>query len=370
MDVACLPETCTDWKNSSSAAACRRIARKYWNQTRLVTSCSSIQASHRYLPGGSAILATGNLTGRILATFTDDALGRWSSIRIRGNQGVHVLIVTAYMVCKTSISSTGPTTAFRQQYSILRAQGIQNPNPRQQFINDLSSFLEHHQSLGDRLLLLGNFNTDLDNPSDSRSLRSMFQQLQLTDLLIHHHPSLAPASTRLRGRRIDSIFGCPQITNLPLHCGMGLFNSIVDSDHRPIYIDVIATDLLQHIPPTIHTPVPRGIHSNNPTECSRYLSALHACLDSHNVFSRANNLTRWTELHGATDRLIRKWEALDRDVTAACLAAERKTGSQDRAPWSPKLHQAHLLVLYWKTTVRQLKLHLDPEPAVADIRFN
>ena len=273
------------------------------------------------------------------------------------------------MVCKTSISSTGPTTAFRQQYSILRAQGITNPNPRQQFIDDLSSFLEHYQSLGDRILLLGDFNTDLDSPSDSRSLRNMLHQLQLSDLLTHHHPSLEPTSTRLRGHRIDSIFGCPTITNLSFRCGMGLFNSIVDSDHRPIYIDIITTDLLQHTPATIYTPAPRGIHSNNPTECSRYLSALHACLDSHNIFSRAHKLTRWTEKYGATDRLIRRWEALDRDVTAACLAAERKTGSQDRAPWSPKLHQAHLLVLYWKTTVRQLKIHLDPAPAVAAIRF-
>ena len=122
-DVACLPETCTDWKRPQSLTQCSTLARKYWKQAHLFTSCSTVHATHRYLPGGTATMILGNLTGRIISSGCDNPLGRWSFVRLRGHDGIHVLIVTAYMVCKSSITSTGPTTAFRQQYSLLRASG-------------------------------------------------------------------------------------------------------------------------------------------------------------------------------------------------------------------------------------------------------
>jgi hypothetical protein len=54
------------------------------------------------------------------------------------------------------------------------------------------------------------------------------------------------------------------------------------------------------------------------------------------------------------------WEELDRDVTAGCLHAERKARGRDRPPWSRKLHEAHLSVVYLKITVRALNKNLDP----------
>ena len=133
-------------------------------------------------------------------------------------------------------------------------------------------------------------------------------------------------------------------------------------------VDIPAAALLRHPPPELFTPTPRGIHSTNPRECAIYISKLHDYLQSHNVFNRTERLSRWTTKHGMTDRLSRQWEALDRDITAACIAAERRTGSHDRAPWSPKLHQAHLRVLFWRITVRQLLRNNDPSTAVAHIR--
>ena len=215
---------------------CTSIAQKYWPQVRIVTSCSSVRAAHQYLPGGTATLITGNLTGRIVHTESDKDLGRWNHVRIRGNQGVFVSIITAYMVCKSSISTTGPTTAFRQQYSILRARGITNPNPRQQFITDFQEFIQEQRDAGDRIILLGDFNTDLDNPQDSRLLKAMLSELHLTDIMGHHHPNLPPANTRQNGNRIDAIFACSTITPLIRRCGQGIFGSVVDSDHRPLYL--------------------------------------------------------------------------------------------------------------------------------------
>ena len=98
------------------------------------------------------------------------------------------------MVCKSSITSTGPTTAFRQQYSLLWASGVLHPDPRRQFLTDLQEFLVTHQTLGDRILLLGDFNTDLDHPQESRQLQDLLSLLHLTDVMTHCHPDLPPGS--------------------------------------------------------------------------------------------------------------------------------------------------------------------------------
>ena len=141
IDVACLPETCTDWKRNHTVTVCSSLARKYWKQVRLSTSCSSIPATHRYLPGGTATLITGNLTGRIVNLGSDQSMGRWSYARLRGHNGNHIFIITAYMVCKTSISTTGPTTAFRQQANILFSEPtvIHPPTPVINFFTTLNS---------------------------------------------------------------------------------------------------------------------------------------------------------------------------------------------------------------------------------------
>ena len=117
----------------------------------------------------------------------------------------------------------------------------------------------------------------------------------------------------------------------------------------------------------IFHPPPRGIHSSNPRKCSVYISQLYTQLEHHNIFYRIKKLHTWTDRYGLTDRLQNKWEALDRDITASCLSAERQTGSQDCAPWSPKLHQGHLHLLYWRIVVRALKNSTDPTDHLTSI---
>ena len=167
VDLICLPETCIDWKQPQAIQTCRTILRKYCPVSRMYTSCSSVPAPRSYLPGGTAAIAFNNITGRIIASGADNSLGRWNYIRLRAAHNSHLLIVTAYCVCSSSINTTGPTTAFRQQYTILRSQGHHAPNPRTQFISDLRSFLIPYHEMGDHILLLGDFNTDIQQSRQS-----------------------------------------------------------------------------------------------------------------------------------------------------------------------------------------------------------
>jgi hypothetical protein len=66
----------------------------------------------------------------------------------------------------------------------------------------------------------------------------------------------------------------------------------------------------------------------------------------HRIFYRSSQLNKWTSAHGLTERLVRKWETLDHDITKGCLHAERKCKTADRPAWSLNLHHAPLAVVY------------------------
>jgi hypothetical protein len=81
------------------------------------------------------------LCGRFQASGSDPhGLGRWSFIQMYGKDGKSLVVITAYRVCTGNIvSASGSSTAFHQQWNLVRLAGYSNPQPRNKFITDLSS---------------------------------------------------------------------------------------------------------------------------------------------------------------------------------------------------------------------------------------
>lgn len=59
-------------------------------------------------------------------------------MRLKYDQNLY--IITAYRVCDQSLSQIGVKTAYVQQYYMLMMDGIENPNPRRLFIEDLIAY--------------------------------------------------------------------------------------------------------------------------------------------------------------------------------------------------------------------------------------
>jgi len=114
---------------------------------------SSIEMSNHYKPGGTLTLSRGKISARLLKTGTD-TLGRWTYQTFAGKFNRNVTIITAYQVCDKAISQRGRYTAAAQQESLLRQQGIANPNPRKHFRLDLTTFLKQRRQDGDELILI------------------------------------------------------------------------------------------------------------------------------------------------------------------------------------------------------------------------
>ena len=105
----------------------------FWQRARLVTSTSNVQCDPFTHFGGTC---TGGViqkwSSRILEQGMDShSLGRWMEcVRTHGKSRKVVLIVTAYQVCKASISIIGSKTAFAQQLHLLRQRGDNKPEPQ------------------------------------------------------------------------------------------------------------------------------------------------------------------------------------------------------------------------------------------------
>jgi hypothetical protein len=85
-------------------------------------------------------------------------LGRWSYVVMRGQGGIIIVLITAYRVCKQTVSSAGPTTSTAQQFRVLSehfraADRVDDPIPRHQFIVDLQGWIEHMVEKGYQIIL-------------------------------------------------------------------------------------------------------------------------------------------------------------------------------------------------------------------------
>jgi hypothetical protein len=359
VDIFGLSETGLDWKQHGPRSRCRQIMDDFWQHTRLITSTSSIASDTYTQFGGTCTGVTGKWSGRISEQGMDShGLGRWSYVSITGKNGRQVLITTVYQACKASISTIGSKTAYAQQWHLIRQEGDRMPDPRKRFIQDLDAFLEPHYAKGTEILLIGDFNETLGD--SLQGLDSIVDKYGLLDLMPYHHGLDGELETYARGtKRLDYALGTQELAESIVRIGITPYNFVITSDHRGLFIDFDVDAFLGGDPSHLMSPALRGIKSNSPKQCRKYVTAVDKYLKEHKVFERAARLQALTDAHGLTQPLARKWERIDRDLLRACLHAERLTRCRDRPAWSPKLHQASMAVAYWKITLSGMRNNRD-----------
>jgi hypothetical protein len=144
-------------------------------------------------------------------TLTDSdphGLGRWSFIQMYGKDGKSLVVITAYRVCTGNISTSGSSTAFPQQWHLMRLAGELNPQPRNKFITDLSAEIRKWQDSGADIILGGDFNERLVETKDG--LAQLVTDCGLADVHACKHGTQGEPNTYSRGsKRIDYIFCSP-----------------------------------------------------------------------------------------------------------------------------------------------------------------
>ena len=159
-----------------------KAVKQHFPTARIIPSASPIPYPSSFKPGGTLLITTSSPTSRITKQGSDH-MGRWSYVLLATKQSHMICIVTLYRPCKQNYNTAGPFTVHRQQWTLLREQGILNPLPRDQFDQDLINFIQEQQSQGHHLIISGDFN-------GTKSSTPLFEQLYhvgLRDVVADRH---------------------------------------------------------------------------------------------------------------------------------------------------------------------------------------
>ena len=226
-------------------------------------------------------IITKSLHGRI-TKHESDYMGRWTYVTFATKRSNLIFVINIYKPCKASIHKAGPMTVYRQQWTTLRQQGIQTPDPREQFDKDLLVLLHSIQEQQHQIILIGDFN----EPKSKSKLLEKLYSMGLRDMVSDRHRNLPNFRTYFRGTTaID--YGLCSMSLLP-HITLSTyepFSTTTHSDHRGIIIDFHSKTLLgkQH---HLTTPTTRGLHSTNEKQTKKFLQYLAKYWTDYNIEDR------------------------------------------------------------------------------------
>jgi hypothetical protein len=220
IDIIGIAETKLDMKMACVVHTCHQSVRRHFDNSKLIMASSTRSYGSSYKPGRTLQLSRGFITGRVLASGTDD-MGRWCWTTYNGSANRRLTIITAYQVCDrapvhevTLHRATKKYSAGTQQYSMMIERGYPtSQHPQTQFKIDLKTLLEGFLNQHHDFLLMGDFNEDLETNSDGLCSATM-GLIELMQGKIGHQNF----STHIDGQtRIDFVFATPRVVEACIH---------------------------------------------------------------------------------------------------------------------------------------------------------
>jgi len=311
---------------------------------KIATSSSKEKNTPHYQPGGTLTLALGKWASRVIARGRDELLGRWSYLELVGQQGKHIMLLSAYRVCTQQFDATA-NTVTAQQTRLLQQQGIKTPNPKKQFVTNLIALIKTWIHAGKDILLGMDANEDVDNPHSH--ITQLFTETRLIDLHNHRHPTLRKPATHNHGSAPIDIMAGTQLLADAIHYAWILpfgMPALIKGDHRLLGID-FDPDILFGTKPA--TPAPSllcGVNSNNELHIKKFCTTAIEQCTRHNLGDRIDALMHLPMLH-ETD--IRELELIDSTLTKILTHADQSCRSISNIPWSPTVQKAYIKHQYW-----------------------
>eukprot|EP00957_Ditylum_brightwellii_P078237 5948881-Ditylum_brightwellii.AAC.1 len=170
--------------------------RKVWHHNKLTTSNCPERTKSRYQPGGTATLITNRVTQKVHDSGADQ-FGRWSFITLDGTHKRKMTVVMAYRVCKNTLAMAGENTCWMQQWRSLCKQGMEEPDPRHQFMTDFETFLKDHLNKNEEIIVEMDINEE-DLPKTE--IKQLMWWLDMIDVHCHLHSEAKAPSTYQRGK--------------------------------------------------------------------------------------------------------------------------------------------------------------------------
>ena len=284
-DIFAISEHCLDTSKLQIQQSLQKtLQREFPGKAILQFNSSANPSINNYKPGGTGMIALGDIVGRLEPKGRGgDPIGRWSFLTFRRKNLPPLTIYSVYQVCQNPTNKLG-NTAYHQQRRALDQAGRSDVHPRTAFIHDLISTVQDNQRQQHDVMICGDFNEDLD--ARRSGILRLATTLQLVDPWLHKFPHHVAFGTHDQGtRRIDSILISPRLLPSVQNIGYAPFQHATDSDHRALFVDFHTTtlfgDSIDLIPPVSF----RGVKTNDKRAVTSFCETMHSYLASHDAFS-------------------------------------------------------------------------------------
>jgi len=300
--------------------------------------------------GGTATIAVGPTTARVISKGSDP-LGRWSWIVLIVSKSSKLGIVTVYRPCKTTVTSSGPTTYYMRLYRQHLRDGCDlKVDPRAELVFSLQTFI---QSLRDHLMIVYMDANDTENHRDTTSIFDMLEENGLAsayNVVSNQYAETLPATYNRGSSCIDHVYVSTQLLPMVSSITIHRFGTGFNSDHRPITIQLdlglIRRDLTRQ--------GYRTVHSQKIIQAEHFRLYLSKLFQDHSITDRLDLiLTAMRE--GCTADLIKKFESIDKKGELIAAALKRHSKHITNTAWSRRLARAGLLTRYWAERAKALR---------------
>ena len=353
VDIVQLSETNVAWENKVPRRVIQKITQRYDMTGSWTVASSNIDMSGYVKPGGAGILTLGTWTGHILDRGVDPhKMGRWAYVLLGGSKtGTKLLLITGYRTGKRS-GIPGERTAWSQQRVSLMKSGRQE-TPTMAFISDIKKWLKKYKAPGVEIVLTLDAN---EQWTESSMIAQMANELNLKNLtakfdLSDTHPNLANIN---RSTTIDYCLCSPRALDHITFATSTPYSLETLGDHRGIVLDMNLKQLLGTTSWETNMGC-RKLTMKNPQAVDRYLKRVDELFTKQNIFARSQNLLEKVNRgHSDYATIIKKYEAIDKEVYGICVKAEKKCKPTiaGRYAWSPRLDKALRTLRYWRYRAR------------------
>jgi hypothetical protein len=250
-DIVGFCETCCNWKKTALKKLFQIKANRILKNPMITTTTTTLNYEENYLPGGCCQITTNSWTTRSESKIYDDfRLGRWIGNSYRVSPTKKLLVVTAYRVCELNLKATNSLSTATHQHTMLLARGIDNPQPRKQFIEDfIIQFQPFCDDIDNYFMLSLDANSTVGH--DKEGIDKLMTEYNLVDVYTTLHQDYSQFPTQQRGsKKIDFMLCTRNLIPYISKCGYVQFNDGFDSDHRGIS-EIFHTPFFEMIIPLI-----------------------------------------------------------------------------------------------------------------------
>ena len=277
---------------------------------------------------------------RLLPPSNDRLMGRWSDVSARvKSAGSHQRSLNFFSLYRATDSSNGDASAINQQQRILISQN-RTQSPDEALLSDFLPILRKLHSSNDLIVIAGDFNCTKDHPF----LTTLSSEANLSDAMTIHNAN--PPPTRQPGSKtIDHILVSPSLVPLVVSSHYYPFGYMVQSDHRPLVLELDLTSVMSNSP--IILPTPRLLSSSHRQNSRLYRKLSGELLLTHRIHHKFRYLL--DNPHNLPLKRCRKLlNALDRKHISLLRKAESAIPPPKQWPWSPRLILSTMIHAFWR----------------------